>query len=69
MLNINEGVYAFASQDGSDTYDGRSCSVPVDRGYVTRLHDDYIEMFSLINKRKEWYKRDRVVSAKKLNTV
>lgn len=44
-------------------------NVMVDRGYVTRLHDDYIEMFSLINKRKEWYKRERVVSAKKLNAV
>jgi len=59
MLNINEGVYAFSEL----------CEAPVDRGYITRLHDDYVEIFSLFNKRKEWYKRDRVVSTKRLNTV
>lgn len=57
MLNLNDSVYAFASYD----------NIHIDRGYVTRLHDDYVEIFSLINKRKEWYKRERVVSTKKLN--
>lgn len=57
MLNINEGVYVVFQTDY------------VDRGYITRLHDDFVEIFSLLNNHKCWYKRERVVSTKKLNRV
>jgi len=64
MLNINSSVYAFKA-NFAVIYDNNGDNL-VDRGYVTRLHDDYIEMFSLISKSKNWYRRDRVVLASKI---
>lgn len=66
MLNLNDSVYAFATEYDS-IYINKAGNTPVDRGYVTRVHDDFVEVFSLISQHRNWYRRDRVVSTKRLN--
>lgn len=54
MLNLKDSVYVACG------------GAVIDRGFVTRVHDDYVEILSLVSGLTFWCNRNRVVTAKKL---
>lgn len=41
----------------------------VERGYVTRIHDDYVEMWSIDSNGLVWAKRENVVTLEKMREL
>lgn len=60
-LSLNEAVYATKLASNGQPF--------IERGFVTRLHDDYIEMLSVDSGGTLWVKRENIVTLEKMKEL
>jgi len=60
-LNLNDPVYVTKLAHNGLGY--------VERGFVTRIHDDYVEMWSIDGAGLVWAKRENVVTTEKMKQL
>lgn len=60
-LNLNDPVYVTKLAHNGLGF--------VERGFITRVHDDYVEIVSIDSKTLVWAKRENVVTLKKMREL